>query len=322
MNQPKLRYEDLLSVAEPDPAATPLDEFRRWTATNQEWGNYQERNYADKHVRINAIETDFNEDLAVSVLDENLPESVNICMPLMGSVSTNISAVGLFTDLRANRHHHVYAPAIEYELEISRKTHLVHIAVEKGYYTRLLSDQERWSATLREKLLNNESTHSGEREGGPAMQTVLHQLLTSPLSGNLGRIFREAKVLELIALQLNYLCTTGSRIDEGLSKKDREVLEGVHDYLTYHFREEQSLQRLSKTFGLNEFKLKKGFKNLFGKTIFDYIFELKMSYARQLLLDSDKLVCEVSRDVGYKNPNHFSTAFKKQFGVNPVLLRQ
>jgi AraC-like DNA-binding protein len=46
-----------------------------------------------------------------------------------------------------------------------------------------------------------------------------------------------------------------------------------------------------------------------------------MEHAFRLLRDDGLLVTEVSRNVGYKNPNHFSTAFKKKFGINPSVFR-
>ena len=76
------------------------------------------------------------------------------------------------------------------------------------------------------------------------------------------------------------------------------------------------------SFGLNEFKLKKGFKELFGTTVFDYLYDLKMEYAKQLLAADEVLVNEVSGMVGYRNPNHFSTAFKRKYGMNPTQLRK
>ena len=82
-----------------------------------------------------------------------------------------------------------------------------------------------------------------------------------------------------------------------------------------------SLQSLSRAFCLNEFKLKKGFKELFGDTVFGYIHSLRMQHARSLILDEKMNINKVAGKVGYKNANHFSTAFKKQFGIAPSLIK-
>ncbi|MEO1626782.1 MAG: AraC family transcriptional regulator, partial [Bacteroidota bacterium] len=56
---------------------------------------------------------------------------------------------------------------------------------------------------------------------------------------------------------------------------------------------------------------------VFGDTIFGYWQQLKMKKATQLLLDKSQTIAEISREMGYKNPQHFSTAFKKHFGHSP-----
>ena len=83
-----------------------------------------------------------------------------------------------------------------------------------------------------------------------------------------------------------------------------------------------SLMELSRTVGINDFKLKKGFKEVFGNTVFGYLNELKMNRAQLLLLNNDLSVAEIARLTGYKNPTHFTAAFKKKFGVLPGSLRK
>ena len=63
------------------------------------------------------------------------------------------------------------------------------------------------------------------------------------------------------------------------------------------------------------------FKKVHGNSIFEYIIALRMEHARQLLLEKNLMVTEVARTLGYKNPNHFSAAFKKKFGVCPTQIK-
>ncbi|HEX8037697.1 MAG TPA: AraC family transcriptional regulator, partial [Chryseosolibacter sp.] len=77
----------------------------------------------------------------------------------------------------------------------------------------------------------------------------------------------------------------------------------------------------AQKFGTNTNKLLNLFKKVFGKSIFEYIVEQRMDHARKLLREEGMPVAEVSRHLGYKNPNHFSTAFKKRVGVNPSVYR-
>ncbi|MEO8398573.1 MAG: AraC family transcriptional regulator [Ignavibacteriaceae bacterium] len=68
---------------------------------------------------------------------------------------------------------------------------------------------------------------------------------------------------------------------------------------------EFTLLDLSRKVGLNDFKLKKGFRELLGTTVFSYLNELKMDYAKQLLLDKKKTIYETSMVMGFSEPHHF-----------------
>lgn len=68
--------------------------------------------------------------------------------------------------------------------------------------------------------------------------------------------------------------------------------------------------------GLNDFKLKSGFKQLYGNTVFGYLGNLRMEVALRLLKEQ-KSVRLVAEEIGYKNPQHFTAAFKKKYGVLP-----
>lgn len=83
-----------------------------------------------------------------------------------------------------------------------------------------------------------------------------------------------------------------------------------------------TLSGIARDAGLNEFMLKKGFKELFGLTVFGYLNELKMNYARQMLLESQCTVYEAAYTMGYNEPYNFSKAFKKHFGYLPGELKK
>jgi AraC-like DNA-binding protein len=69
--------------------------------------------------------------------------------------------------------------------------------------------------------------------------------------------------------------------------------------------------------GTNECTLKNGFKRLFGDTVFGYLFDYRMEMARNYLLDTGKTMQEIAELVGYEYHSHFTTAFKRKFGVSP-----
>jgi AraC family transcriptional regulator, transcriptional activator of the genes for pyochelin and ferripyochelin receptors len=185
----------------------------------------------------------------------------------------------------------------------------------------LLCPSEAWSAALREKLLKKEMLYNGNGLPCPVTRQTMEAIMSCQLSGAVRKLFLEAKMLELMALQLHQYRGSSSMPASCMKKKDKDVLEQLREHLIATFHHDHSLQSLSQAFGINEFKLKKQFRELYGQTIFDFIFDLRMNHARRLLTDAGMFVNEVSREVGYRNPNHFSTAFRKKFGFCPGTLK-
>ena len=74
---------------------------------------------------------------------------------------------------------------------------------------------------------------------------------------------------------------------------------------------------LSRIAGINEFKLKRGFKEVFGQTVFGYLNDERMDLAKSDLLEKQKSITEIAFELGFSSVQHFSNAFKKKFGVSP-----
>jgi AraC-like DNA-binding protein len=69
--------------------------------------------------------------------------------------------------------------------------------------------------------------------------------------------------------------------------------------------------------GINEFKLKKGFKETFGVTAFGYLADVRLGLAKDDILAGRRSATEIAFALGYSSLAHFSHAFKKKFGVSP-----
>jgi AraC-like DNA-binding protein len=81
--------------------------------------------------------------------------------------------------------------------------------------------------------------------------------------------------------------------------------------------EPPTLEVLSEQVGLSLKKLKMGFKQIYGDTVYGFLFDYKMDYARQLLDSGSYNVNEVGLKIGYSTGSHFIAAFKKKFGTTP-----
>ncbi|MCW5708993.1 AraC family transcriptional regulator (plasmid) [Shinella yambaruensis] len=153
-----------------------------------------------------------------------------------------------------------------------------------------------------------------------SIQAVLHQMATAQVSEPLRSVFLTSKAYELIALGLERLCM--AHCDCALSPGDIERLKRARDILSENLSDPPSLVALAHEVGINDFKLKKGFKVLFDTTPFGYLKERRMIVARSALLAGEQSVTTVANQVGYTNLGHFAAAFRKQFGTTPKAMKK
>jgi len=73
--------------------------------------------------------------------------------------------------------------------------------------------------------------------------------------------------------------------------------------------------------GINEFKLKLGFRELFQTSPYQYRLRLCLERAKALLEDTDDTIDQIAAKVGFDTYNGFSTAFKKAFSIAPTEYR-
>lgn len=102
-----------------------------------------------------------------------------------------------------------------------------------------------------------------------------------------------------------------------LNARDLNHIYEARDYLSEHYMEPITIRALARMVGINQTKLKAGFKQTFGVTLHDYILECRMKRASELLLAKDRSIAEISYEVGYEYPANFTSAFKKHYGTLP-----
>lgn len=151
------------------------------------------------------------------------------------------------------------------------------------------------------------------------MQTALDQIINCPFEGMTKQIYLEAKCLELIALKLDQLAQNQPTSTEAITLKpdDIERIHYAREILMQHLENPPSLLELARQVGSNDCTLKKGFRQIFGTTVFGYLQQQRMEWARSLLLDRSLKVRDVAQRIGYRCPSRFSAAFKRQFGMTP-----
>ncbi|GAA4317075.1 hypothetical protein GCM10023149_14450 [Mucilaginibacter gynuensis] len=155
--------------------------------------------------------------------------------------------------------------------------------------------------------------------GDNRTKTIIQDMLRGDRPAHIRRMAIEARILDLLSMQMERMEKIHAN-EEILKNKDIGRLNEAKYIVEQNLRNPYSLVELARKTGLNDFKLKKGFKKLFGYTVFGYLTEIRMNKA-YLLLQEGKTVSQVAEAVGYKNSQHFTVAFKKKFKVLPSKMK-
>ena len=155
-------------------------------------------------------------------------------------------------------------------------------------------------------------------------KSVIEGLLGHTYNGTLENIYVNAQ------LQMLLLLTMDSMADEKelevlncrflSNAADKVKVEQARDILIKHIGEPITIKELSRKVAMNECYLKKGFKEMYGTTIFDFYQNQRMEHAKYLLYEKGLSVTDVSMMLGYSSISHFSTAFKRLTGLKPCEL--
>lgn len=155
-------------------------------------------------------------------------------------------------------------------------------------------------------------------------RSVLEGLLNNNYTDTLENIYVNAQTQMLLLYGLD--CMLGEKEIDTITCKflaneaDRDKVARAREILIQHIGEPITIKELSRKVAINECYLKKGFKEMFGTTIFDFYQSQRMEHAKYLLYEKGMSVTEVALLLGYSSISHFSTAFKKHTGIKPCEL--
>jgi len=148
------------------------------------------------------------------------------------------------------------------------------------------------------------------------------RIVRSTYAGRMHLVHMEAKVLELFCQILRSFDRLSEAFDEQYSEWDLDRLHQAREVLASRFTPVPTIRSIARELGINESKLKRGFKTLFGKTIFEYGHECRMQHALQLLRDRHLRIGLVAESAGYMHQTTFASAFKQHFGYRPKEIRR
>ena len=121
---------------------------------------------------------------------------------------------------------------------------------------------------------------------------------------------------------LSFFYKVNEYINQKRSNRNQKLLSKVKDYVDGNYSENITLTSISKDFGISSGYLSVLFNDYIGQNFIDYLTNLRIQSAKNLLKSTDLKIYEIADRVGYRDAYYFSTAFKKIVGINPTDYRE
>lgn len=153
------------------------------------------------------------------------------------------------------------------------------------------------------------------------LRIIAEQILSCPLSGRFRQLFFEGKAMEMLAFQLDHLCRQTGCTGFSFTPSEEEKIRTAKDILIHSCQSPPSLFEMAKSVGLTHTRLNRGFRKLFGKTVFQYLRDYRLQKARTLLLETELSVTDIAHEFGFSDNSHFSRQFFKTYGIQPSVFR-
>ena len=155
------------------------------------------------------------------------------------------------------------------------------------------------------------------------IKKVITQIMHSKYEGEIQKLFLLSKSIELLVLAAEAHLNPMPQQDLFVKlHADKDRLTLAKELIDSRLHQPPSLNEICAIIGINEYKLKRGFKEMFGHTVFGYMTDQRLNLALNTIRDSQQSIAEIAFELGYATPQHFNNAFKKKFGRTPFLIRK
>ena len=221
-------------------------------------------------------------------------------------------------DLKEEKSLLLYNPQKELplNLEIAPNSWVISVIISIQKFHNLFSSEANYITFLSED--NKDKKYYKEGDISPSMAIVLTQLFHYNLHPSIKNLYYKGKGYELLSLYFNRTEDPNAEQCPFLIDEENVLkIKKAKEIILANMAEPPGLQELADEIGLTLKKLKMGFKQIYGDTVYGFLFDYKMDSARKLLDSGSYNVNEVGLKIGYSTGSHFIAAFKKKFGTTP-----
>ncbi|MBK7711349.1 MAG: helix-turn-helix transcriptional regulator [Bacteroidales bacterium] len=229
-------------------------------------------------------------------------------------------------DLIGGHHNIMYSNG--FDIEIENKTFEIEtfgIQFPKELFINLTQNANDQIKRFSENILLGKGDLLSQNWGAIdySIEQVIRQIINCNYSNEIKKMFLLSKSIELLVLTAESYSYSENKKEIFIkNKSDKEKIIAVRDLINERLNCPPNLSEIAKIIGLNEYKLKLGFKEVFNNTVFEYLTEQRLNIAMQYLKDTQKTSSEIAYSLGYATPQHFNNAFKKKFGFTPNSVRK
>lgn len=248
-------------------------------------------------------------------------DDINLHFNLRGRYLLDYKQVGRTFDITARQHNIMYSQGINVAMTNHEpEAEVFEVRFKKDVFLYLAEHGNPSLQRFADDILRGEGRVFAPK--WVAMPTGIWQLIQQithcQFGGGMKRLFLLSKSIELLVLQAESIYAEQEKPNTtSLSELDKAKLREAKRFVESRLHHPPSLAEVAKAVTLNEYKLKKGFKQLFQQTVYGYLTQLRLEKAYLLLQEKELSASEIAFQLGYSSPQHFHTAFKKKFGVAP-----
>lgn len=201
-------------------------------------------------------------------------------------------------------------------LNVNPDSWIISLLISIKIFHGLFSQEADYITFLSED--NKDKKYYKDGKITPSMAIVLNQIINYNLNESIKDLYIKGKAFELLSLYFNRNEETNIEQCPFLVDETNVIkIRNAKEIIISRMAEPPTLQELSEEIGLSLKKLKEGFKQIYGVTVYGFLFDYKMEVARKLLKSGAYNVNEVGLKVGYSTSSHFIAAFKKKYGTTP-----
>jgi AraC-like DNA-binding protein len=148
------------------------------------------------------------------------------------------------------------------------------------------------------------------------------KLVNNPFTDALALMYTEAIAMELLCCAVAGFSSLSSAPNERYTQRELKCLHMARDFVMRELAPAPTIRQVARATGLNETTLKRGFKAIFGETLFEFSLRCRMQHAMRLLREQSLPVKRVAEATGYRHHTSFATAFLRHFGIRPKEFRR